>query len=292
MEWGLQTILEGVTLTSLFALGGSYADLDFVRLVGENIAWAAAILVAIGVIWKSNWVGRPIKWVWKRLVSEPMASWSRNVIGAVVEEKIDSSPAIRLQGHFQKRVDDSLHDQADFRHEIRAKVLAMTEASTATTAGLDNIHSCLDRRFTETQAQIDRIIVESSGNRDRIRQMYDIQDAIVFETDASGNFTYFNPAFSLVTGLTSQEALGGGWSHVIHADDQPRVFKSWADAHRDDRPFTEVFRLKNIFGKQDICVSATASPLKDGLGKSVGWVGAATLLTPEADDATMETAST
>jgi len=289
-----------------FAVEAGLSDLDALKPIGENIAWAAGILIAVGVIWKNNWVGRPVKWVWRRLVSEPMTNWSKGVIGSVVEEKISSSAAIGVQEQFearvdasiqnaigvmelfQGRVDDSIHDQADFRDDIRTRVVDLAHTSTATATGLENIHSCLDRRFTETQAQIDRMITESSGNRDRIRHMYDIQDAIVFETDASGNFTYFNPAFTLATGLTAEDALGSGWSHLIHPQDQARVFKSWADAHREDRAFTEVFRLRNIFGRNDIAVSATATPLKDALGTPVGWVGAATLLSPEVVGATLD----
>lgn len=268
-----------------------FADHELWHTLGENIVWVAGAFIAIGVIWKNGLVSRPIKWVWKRLVSEPIAHWSKDLIGGVVEEKIINSTTIQNQEKFQKRVDDSIHMQDEFRHEIKGDVLRINKNAADVASELSNIHSCLDRRFTETQAQIDRMIVESTGNRDRIRQMYDIQDAIVFETDGSGNFTYFNPAFSLVTGLTIEEALGSGWSHVIHAEDQARVFKSWADAHREERPFTEVFRLQNIFGKSDITVNATASPLKDASGKSVGWVGAATLLSPTKTEATLESAA-
>jgi PAS domain S-box-containing protein len=265
-----------------------FADHELWHTIGENTVWIAGAFIAIGVIWKNNLIGRPIKWVWQRLVSEPVSHWSRDLIGTVVEDKIVNSTTIQNQEKFQKRVDDSIHMQQDFRHEIKREVTKITQAQAVTASELGNIHSCLDRRFTETQAQIDRMIVESSGNRDRIRQMYDIQDAIVFETDGSGNFTYFNPAFSVVTGLSIEDALGSGWSHVIHPEDQARVFKSWADAHREDRPFTETFRLQNVLGSTNVRVKAGASPLKDASGKSVGWVGAATLLSPPELGATLE----
>ena len=51
----------------------------------------AAIVTALGVIAKSPF-GRPLKWVWRRLVADPFSGWlereARRVVADVVHEKL------------------------------------------------------------------------------------------------------------------------------------------------------------------------------------------------------------
>ena len=55
------------------------------------IASVAAIVTALGVIAKSPF-GRPLKWIWRRLVADPLAGWlereARRVVADVVHEKL------------------------------------------------------------------------------------------------------------------------------------------------------------------------------------------------------------
>lgn len=58
---------------------------------GETIVWAAAVIAALGVIVKTpigQFFVRGWKWVWRRLISEPITDWSKRTVGAVVEDKI------------------------------------------------------------------------------------------------------------------------------------------------------------------------------------------------------------
>jgi PAS domain S-box-containing protein len=281
-------------LQELVALGAIFADHNIWHSFNENLLVVAGAVAAIGAIYKSQWVLRAPKWVWRRLVSEPVGNWSREVIGGVVADKIDKSAIIFEQAAFQKRVDDSIVLQEDFRHEIKQDVMELKESHASTSTSIDNIHSCIDRRFTETQGQInrlnefaDRVLFESSGNRDRIRQMYDIQDKIVFETDATGSFTYLNPAFTKITGFDAEDALGAGWSFVIHPEDQKKVFEGWAEAKKGNDSFVIEFRIHSARDGGFLNALVVASPLKDGVGSVVGWVGSAEILLPELPPATM-----
>lgn len=49
----------------------------------------AAVAAAVGVLARSPVFGRPIKWLWRRNVSVPLADWNRQIIRGVVDERIE-----------------------------------------------------------------------------------------------------------------------------------------------------------------------------------------------------------
>lgn len=226
------------------------------RTVGEGVLWAAAVIAALGAISKTP----PAKWLWRQLVSDPAEKFQKRVVGVIVDEKIH--PLAVQQEVFSDWVADAAKTQEDIR------------------AALHNIHDCLDRRFTDTHARMERlslyaeeVLAESVGSRERIRQLYRSLEFPVFETSVGGWCTYVNPAYSRLMGLLPEDALGEGWQDSLHPADKERVLNAWATAVNMDSEFSHRYRIINVHSGEEHSVRAIASPLHDGQGKVAGWVG-------------------
>lgn len=86
-------------------------------------------------------------------------------------------------------------------------------------------------------------IVTSVESRQRSFFQAQINDG-VFETDATGNYTYVNSTWSRITGVQPTDASGTGWSSAIHPDDRDEVFDEWQNTWKFEREFNLRFRFK------------------------------------------------
>src|SRR5690606_22203520 len=125
---------------------------------GESTLWVAAIITALGAISRT----KPLRWLFRTLVSRPVTEWGSKMVGDVVDTKVTN-----------RNGGSSLRDQLD-------------DLATA----VANIHACIDRRATETHDYLDKVmayseevLAEAIGARQRIRHLYRALDMPVFETD-------------------------------------------------------------------------------------------------------------
>jgi len=248
------------------------------RQIGEQTIWVAAVVAAIGGLSRT----RPAKWLWRRLVALPVTEWGERVVGAVVDDKVSkpnggSSVVDRLDGL-----------KANQEILANGSVAAWTRQDQVI-ARVDDIHSCLEERFGGVDLQIiklsemsESVLQEAVGATGRIRQIYRALDMPVFETDDSGWCTYVNPAWTRLTGLPIEEAQGEGWAESLHPVDRDRVFRTWGKAVDEHKDFTAIYRLRNVNTSAVANVRGSASPLHDGSGNVVGWVGTLDLL-PDGD---------
>lgn len=63
--------------------------LQFIAAAAGLLVGSAAVITAVGLIAKSQYIGRPIRWLWRRNVAEPFGGWVRHTVGDVVDERID-----------------------------------------------------------------------------------------------------------------------------------------------------------------------------------------------------------
>lgn len=94
----------------------------------------------------------------------------------------------------------------------------------------------------------------------------------IFRTTGDGSLTFVNPAWCKLSGITLEEAMGGGWSQAIHPDDRDRVWQEWHDAVKVKRIFRTDFRFLRTNGEV-AWVDALASPELNDNGDIVGFVG-------------------
>lgn len=230
---------------------------------GQTVMWIAAFAAAVGVLVKTpvgQFFTRGFKWVWKRIVSEPITDWSKRTVGAVVEDKITHQ--------FQNNGGNSLRDAIDSN---RSQIAA--------------IHACLDRRFSETDGRIqhltdlaERVLVEQIGSKERVRQLYRVIENPVFETDTNGWHLYVNPAYTKMTGLSVEEAVGEGWAESLLPEDRDRVFQTFYSAVEQSTDFVAVYHFRNVQTGAITEVRGHASPLHDAEGNVLGFIGTLTPL--------------
>ena len=101
----------------------------------------------------------------------------------------------------------------------------------------------------------------------------------IFRTDLQGSCCYVNPCWCQMAGLSSEDAMGQGWSQALHPDDRERVFQEWYEAARTQQmPYVTDCRFQRPDGFVTwLVVQATEET--DSQGQIVGYVGTITDIT-------------
>ncbi len=89
-------------------------------------------------------------------------------------------------------------------------------------------------------------IIESET---RFRTMAEGTNVLIAVGDETSNATYFNKAWTDITGRQMDELLKFGWSDLIHPDDKERYINIYLDAFKIKAPFTGEFRVRNQKGE-------------------------------------------
>lgn len=79
----------------------------FTTVAGLVVTLGAAS-AAVGLLAKSPFLGRPLRWLWRRNVSEPVGNWHHGITGGVVDERIEHLMTHRNGGSSLKDLADSL----------------------------------------------------------------------------------------------------------------------------------------------------------------------------------------
>lgn len=262
------------------------ADHSLWHTHGETVIWIAAVVAAIGVIFKTpigQAIMRAVKWVWRRVVSEPITEWGKRTVGSVVEEKVGPEFTNNGGSSMRDAIDGIVDSQATFAvaySESAVRQEALAEVVADNKSMIETIHRCLDRRFAGVDARIERltdmaerVLVEQIGSKTRVRQLFRAIEVPVFETDTNGWFLYVNPAYSKLTGLTAEESLGEGWAQALHPEDRDRVFQMWNLVITEGKSFGAIYRFRNVQTGEVTEVRGSASALHDSTDAVVGFIG-------------------
>ena len=96
----------------------------------------------------------------------------------------------------------------------------------------------------------------------------------IFHTDHRGVFTYVNPAWQTLTGLSLNDAQDTAWFKAIHADDRTAVLAAWQQALHDNADVSLEFRIVSAGEKASIkTVHAQARALRSDQGVILSFVG-------------------
>lgn len=245
------------------------AEIPLWEQAGQQLIWVAAVATAIGVLSRT----RPAKWVWRTLVTRPATEWGQSVVGAVVDEKVS-------QPNGGSSIADRLNTVCIGQETLAEGSVKLWKRQDEIMSRVDTIHGCLDRRFSETDARIERltemaelVLSEATGAKERVRQLFRALDVPVYETDNNGWRLYVNPAWTHLTGLPIDDARGEGWAESIHHDDRDRVFEAWDRAVESEKAFALVYRIVNVQTGVETNVRSSASPIHDSRETVVGWIG-------------------
>jgi len=139
----------------------------------------------------------------------------------------------------------------EFTAVIKTK-LALIDgvASTLKPNGGSSIRDVLDRLDSRT------CLLE-----ERQRAGMDLNPSPFFEADADGQCVFVNRAWSELTGIRLDEALGSGWLNSVHRDDRERVAEEWHAATKEGRTFRLQYLVQNVRSTRVTPVLAESRPV-------------------------------
>jgi PAS domain S-box-containing protein len=111
----------------------------------------------------------------------------------------------------------------------------------------------------------------------------------IFLADSIGQWVYCNSPWMKMTGLSSAESMGHGWTRALHPEDNDKVLEQWRQALRERKDFSQEFRLLTATG-QVRWVSYRTAPVQyepGETGETGGYAGSIKDITPykEVEDA-------
>lgn len=71
----------------------------------------------------------------------------------------------------------------------------------------------------------------------------------IYRSEADGRCIYTNARWQELSGLSTEETLGEGWSRALHPEDRERVLAAWRDAASQAQAFATDFRLLRADGE-------------------------------------------
>lgn len=132
------------------------------------------------------------------------------------------------------------------------------------------IYGILNMAMEVTEMVKSRNLLKASEKH--FRQMADLMPGKVANTDASGNFIYFNQNWLDYTGLNSEELKEQGWEKFIHPDEKERYNRNWQKSLQDGENFEMELRIKDKEGKYKWHINR-AEAVKNEHGDIDMWIG-------------------
>ena len=97
-------------------------------------------------------------------------------------------------------------------------------------------------------------------------------DGVVWTASTPHGLTSASPAWTVLTGQSEADALGTGWSKMLHPDDVAPTARAWVQSLRTHQPFVGVYRVRSVTGTMQI-TAVRAVPVTDEDNRVVEWVG-------------------
>ena len=94
----------------------------------------------------------------------------------------------------------------------------------------------------------------------------------IFETDAKGRCVFVNEKWTELSGLTRQQALGGGWKQALHPEDRERELETWQKRIRAGEEMKIDCRYMTPKGAVT-WVHGSVVPLRSTRGEITGFLG-------------------
>lgn len=106
----------------------------------------------------------------------------------------------------------------------------------------------------------------------RFQAMVEHAPVGVFQDDAAGRCVFVNAAWCWITGMSAEEALGGGWLRLFHPDDISRLERRFAECAATGAPFVADYRMVRPDGEVR-WVHGQSTALTGAGGELLGYVG-------------------
>ena len=118
-------------------------------------------------------------------------------------------------------------------------------------------------------------IAELQQAEDRTRLIIDTVPAQLWTETPEGVVDFVNRRWVDYTGMTLEQAVGRGWTRILHPDDVERVLSKWRALIAEGKPREIESRLRRFDGEFRWFLSRCC-PMVDRSGHILGWYGSDT----------------
>ena len=109
----------------------------------------------------------------------------------------------------------------------------------------------------------------------RLRAIADLVPDLLWRNDPAGGVTWFNRRWREYTGQSTEEALGDGWTEMLHPDDRKASLRRFQAAIDAGEPIRLEHRIRSVEGAYHWFL-VQARPVRDEHSRITQWFGAAT----------------
>ena len=130
------------------------------------------------------------------------------------------------------------------------------------------------RDITERTQSEEMLRRRIENSEERFRLIASTAPVIIWMSDADQQGTYINEAWTSLTGLPQEAALGDRWGQAIHPDDLDRCVETYTHGFNRREPFQMEYRLRRNDGEFR-WIFAQGIPRYDAAGSFAGFIGSA-----------------
>jgi len=141
-----------------------------------------------------------------------------------------------------------------------------------------NVNGVLVTCF-ETTGEI-KALKRIEESEERFRTMAESSQILVSMSDESANATYFNKAWTNITGKSLASLLEFGWADLVHPEDKERQLQTYLSAFEKRVSFAGEFRILDSMGKYR-WLSVEGAPRFGNDGFFGGYIASCTDITEE-----------
>ena len=152
-----------------------------------------------------------------------------------------------------------------FSLELRRRLIAESR--------LQETLASVEQQVADRTNALSKAMAELKLSEQQFRLITELSPVHLFRAGPDGEAIFLSPAFLSMTGLSREQAMGFGWTSVVHPDDRDRLMASWQEALRNQVIFQAEFRFRTVLGEYR-WYRARVVPDRDDNGAIVGWVGA------------------
>ena len=113
---------------------------------------------------------------------------------------------------------------------------------------------------------------KAEAAQDRLQLIIDTVPVTIWTATPDGRCDFVSQRWLDYTGLTLEQAVGGGCAQAVHPDDVEQTLTRWRAALPEAKPFEAEIRIRRFDGHYRWFLSR-AFPLLDRSGQLLGWAG-------------------
>ena len=126
--------------------------------------------------------------------------------------------------------------------------------------------------YVEAKSALEHALAEVRESEEQFRTMLATLPTLAWRTTADGYAEFFSQGWHDYTGLSLEEARGGGWTAAFHPDDLETLSARWMEIVASEKPSAVEARFRRHDGEFRWHLMRSA-PLFNDQGKVVNWYG-------------------